>query len=81
MFPAESLNDGWVSIVRVCFLLFGILIAWVALSVVRWDVFLKDSKSRPAAVLRLLLAIALGYQLSRFMIDYLDASMLIKKIF
>jgi uncharacterized integral membrane protein (TIGR02327 family) len=66
------------AIFNLVFLLFGILIAWYALSEVRWDIFLKNPKSRPAAVLRLLIAIMLGYQLSRFMGEYLLATSMLR---
>ena len=81
MFEQLAANAGWTALFSLFILLVSVLIAWYALQAVRWDVFLKDSKSRPAAVLRLLLAVALGYQLARFVNEYLTASLLIKGIF
>lgn len=71
---------GWNALFSVFILLFSVLTAWYSLQVVRWDVFLKNPKSRPAAVLRLLIAIVLGYQLAKFVNEYFAASMLIKGI-
>ncbi|MCX7569534.1 DUF1146 domain-containing protein [Tumebacillus sp. DT12] len=67
-----------IAVFNLIFLLFGVMIAWYALSAVRWEVFLKDAKSKPAAVLRLLVAILLGYQLSRFLNEYLLATSLLR---
>ncbi|MGZ4107982.1 MAG: DUF1146 family protein [Tumebacillaceae bacterium] len=66
------------AVMNMVFLLFSVLIAWYALKVVRWDVFLKDPKSRPAAVLRLLVAILLGHALASFLNEYLMASMMLR---
>jgi uncharacterized integral membrane protein (TIGR02327 family) len=74
-------NPGWLALFQLLIMLAGIVIAWYSLQVVRWEVFLKDAKSRPAAVLRLLLAILIGYELSRFAGDYLLHSLSIRQIF
>ena len=81
MFEQFAANAGWTALFSLIILLVSVLIAWYALQVVRWDVFLKDAKIRPAAVLRLLIAVALGYQLAQFVNEYLMASQLIKGIF
>ena len=76
MFQQLATNAGWTALYSLFILLVSVLIAWYALQVVRWDVFLKDAKSRPAAVLRLLIAVAHGYQLAKFVNEYLTASLL-----
>lgn len=81
MFQQIATNAGWTALFSMVILLVSVLIAWYALQVVRWDIFLKDAKSRPAAVLRLLIAVALGYQLAKFVNEYLTASLLIHGIF
>lgn len=81
MFEQFAANAGWTALFSLIILLVSVLIAWYAMQVVRWDVFLKDAKSRPAAVLRLLIAVALGYQLAQFVNEYFMASQLIKGIF
>jgi uncharacterized integral membrane protein (TIGR02327 family) len=78
MLYGSGIGSAWTAIFNLAFLLFGVVIAWYALGAVRWDVFLKNAKSRPAAVLRLLLAIALGYQLARFMGEYLVATSMLR---
>jgi uncharacterized membrane protein YwzB len=81
MFMGSALaSAGMISIFNLVFLLFSVLIAWYALKVVRWDVFLKDPKSRPAAVLRLLLAILLGHALASFLNEYLLASTMLRQL-
>jgi uncharacterized integral membrane protein (TIGR02327 family) len=72
---------GWTAGLNLILLLFGVLIAWYALQAVRWDVFVKNPKSRPAAVLRLLLAVLLGYQLMKFVSDYVSMSGMLKHLF
>lgn len=72
---------GWMGLLNIGFLLFGVLIAWFALNTVRWEVFLKEPKGRQAAVLRLLIAVAIGYLLSRFLSDYVMATMMIRQLF
>jgi uncharacterized membrane protein YwzB len=80
-FGSHETEMGFMSLFNLAFLIFGVLIAWYALQVVRWEVFLNDAKSRPAAVLRLLLAILLGYQLARFANEYMMSTMMLKQIF
>ncbi|KEO83325.1 DUF1146 family protein [Tumebacillus flagellatus] len=72
---------GWMAGLNMVLLLVGVLIAWYSLQAVRWDVFLKKPKGRPAAVLRLLISIALGYFLMKFVSDYISLSSMLKHIF
>lgn len=48
-------------------------IAWWALQAFRFDLFVKNPKSTQAALLKVLVAIALGHLLARFFIDYFGA--------
>jgi len=80
-FGATDLSTGIMGVINMVLLLFGVLISWYALQIVRWEVFLKDAKSRPAAVLRLLFAITLGYQLARFVSEYMMATTMLKQFF
>lgn len=58
-----------------------ITLAWWGLQQFRWDLFLRHP-SRPAAkMLQILASVALGYQLARFVIDYLNWSALLKGMF
>lgn len=47
-----------------------ILLAWWALQAFRFDVFVKDPKSLKARVLQLLVAVVIGYNVARFLLDY-----------
>ncbi|ASS73866.1 hypothetical protein CIG75_02010 [Tumebacillus algifaecis] len=78
---SQETGMGWISLFNLAFLIFGVLIAWYALQVVRWEVFLKEAKGRPAAVLRLLVAILLGYQLAKFANEYMMSTMMLKQFF
>ncbi|MFD2170178.1 DUF1146 family protein [Tumebacillus lipolyticus] len=80
-FGSQETEMGMVSLFNLAFLIFGVVIAWYALQAVRWDVFLKDAKGRPASVLRLLIAILLGYQLARFANEYMMSTLTLKQIF
>ncbi|MBL0385456.1 DUF1146 domain-containing protein [Tumebacillus sp. ITR2] len=81
--PLEQVatDVGWMAGLNMVLLLFGILIAWYSLQAVRWDVFVKDPKGRPAAVLRLLLSVTLGYSLMKFVSDYVSLSSMLKHLF
>jgi uncharacterized integral membrane protein (TIGR02327 family) len=59
----------------VAVMLLSVYLAWVVLQELKLDVFLKQPKGRRAVMLRLMLAVALGYQFSRFILDYWDWSM------
>lgn len=46
-----------------------IYISYQALSSVRWDIFIRDHQEAKAKIMRLLLAVALGYTVSSFLIS------------
>jgi uncharacterized integral membrane protein (TIGR02327 family) len=77
----SDITTGTMALINMVLLLFGVLISWYALQIVRWEVFVRDAKSRPAAVLRLLLAITLGYQLARFISEYMLSTTMLKQFF
>lgn len=66
----------YITIVLVC-----IALAWWALQAFRLDVFMRQPKSAQAKLLQMMLAVALGYGIAKFIIDYLQWSMLLKGIF
>jgi uncharacterized integral membrane protein (TIGR02327 family) len=55
-------------------MLFSVYLAWVVLQELKLDVFLKQPKGRRAVMLRLMLAVAIGYLFSRFILDYWEWS-------
>jgi uncharacterized integral membrane protein (TIGR02327 family) len=63
------------ALLSVAVMLLSVYLAWVVLQELKLDVFLKQPKGRRAVMLRLMLAVALGYQFSRFILDYWDWSM------
>ncbi|RAV17366.1 DUF1146 family protein [Paenibacillus contaminans] len=56
-------------------------LSWWALQQVRLDLFVKNPKSAQVKVLQIFLSIALGYEVSRFLIDYFNWSALLKGLF
>lgn len=68
--------------------LFGIIISilsigvsWWALQILRFDLFTYKPKSSQAKALQIILAVVIGYQLAKFLIDYLGWSMNLKALF
>jgi uncharacterized integral membrane protein (TIGR02327 family) len=55
-------------------MLFSVYLAWVVLQELKLDAFLKQPKGRRAVMLRLMLAVAIGYLFSRFILDYWEWS-------
>lgn len=80
MFPTLSLpvTSGIYGLVQVITYLLAIAVAWYALGSVKWDLFLRDFRGPSARMLRLILAINLGYVLGHFMLQYLSASLLLR---
>jgi uncharacterized integral membrane protein (TIGR02327 family) len=66
----------YIIVVLVC-----IALAWWGLQQFRFDLFLKRPKSAAGIVLQIFLSIALGSEVSRFIIDYFNWSSLLKGMF
>lgn len=56
-------------------------VSWWALQQLRLDLFVKNPKSPQVKVLQIFLSIALGYEVSRFLIDYFNWSAMLKGLF
>jgi uncharacterized integral membrane protein (TIGR02327 family) len=69
------------SLVYICIVVICIGVSWWALQQFRFDLFLKQPKSSPAIALQILLSIALGSEVARFIIDYFNWSTLLKGMF
>ncbi|MFC4769503.1 DUF1146 family protein [Effusibacillus consociatus] len=82
MFPSLSLpvTAGLYGLLQLLVYLMTIAIAWYALGSVKWDLFLRDHRGGPARMLRLLLAIGLGFLIGQFFLQYLSASLLLKNL-
>jgi len=66
---------GMNALLSIVVMLFSVYLAWVVLQELKLEVFLKQPKGRRAVMLRLMLAVAIGYLFSRFILDYLDWSL------
>jgi uncharacterized integral membrane protein (TIGR02327 family) len=81
--PAQSLEYslGLTGLLSILVALVCMALAWWALQQFRFDLFLKQPKSPAAKMLQVLLAIALGYQVARFVLDYFNWSNMLKGMF
>lgn len=69
------------SLLNICIVVLCIGIAWWGLQQIRFDLFLKRPKGSQAITLQILLSIALGSEVARFIIEYYSWSTMIKGIF
>jgi uncharacterized integral membrane protein (TIGR02327 family) len=69
------------SLVYILIVLVCIALAWWGLQQIRFDLFLKRPKSAAGFLLQIFLSIALGSEVSRFIIDYFNWSSLLKGMF
>ncbi|MEO3947228.1 DUF1146 family protein [Gorillibacterium sp. CAU 1737] len=76
---ARSLAVG--SLTSLITMLVCIVVAWIALDQVKFDRIIKEPKSFKAGLLRLLLAIVIGYEVGRFFTDYISWSSGLKGFF
>ena len=65
---------GMNALLAVVIMLLSVYLAWVVLQELKLEVFLKQPKGRRAVMLRLMLAVAIGYLFSRFILDYWEWS-------
>lgn len=72
---------GMTSLLSITVALVCIGLSWWALQQFRFDLFLKQPKSAPAKMLQVLLSIALGYEIARFVLDYFNWSRLLTGMF
>ncbi|MDI3327845.1 MAG: DUF1146 family protein [Alicyclobacillaceae bacterium] len=74
-------SPGASGMLTIAMMLFAVVIAWHALGQVKWGLFLKDGGGNQAKVLRLLLAVALAWNLVQFIGAYVFASRLLRDLF
>lgn len=72
---------GMTSLVSIAVALVCIGLSWWALQQFRFDLFVKQPKSAPAKMLQVLLSVALGYEIARFILDYFNWSRMLKGMF
>jgi len=78
---ALEYSMGMTGLVSITVVLLCIGLSWWALQQFRFDLFVKQPRSAPAKMLQVLLSIALGYQIARFVLDYYNWSTLLKGMF
>jgi len=72
---------AWTGALSMALSLVGVLLAWVALQSIRWDVFVKDVKAPSFQLLLVLLCLVLGHGFARFVMDYVQWSSLLRYFF
>lgn len=72
---------GMTGLLSILVALVCIAVSWWALQQFRFDLFLKQPKSPAGKMLQVLLSIALGYQVARFVLEYFNWSQLLKGMF
>lgn len=78
---ALEYSMGMTGLVSITVVLVCIGLSWWALQQFRFDLFVKQPRSAPAKMLQVLLSVALGYQIARFVLDYYNWSTLLKGMF
>lgn len=78
---AMDYSLGMTGLVSIVVVLLCMGLSWWALQQFRFDLFLKQPKSAPAKMLQVLLSVALGYQIARFVLDYFHWTQLLKGMF
>lgn len=61
---------GIQGIFSIVVVLLSILFAWILLSEVKWDKFLKNPASPKARMLQIVIAVVIGYLLGSFILQY-----------
>lgn len=72
---------AWTGVLSMALSLVGVLMAWVALQSIRWDLFVKDVKAPAFQWLLVLLSLVLGHGVARFVMDYIQWSSLLRLFF
>lgn len=73
-------QTGAQAIAYLIVLLACILLAWWALTAFRLDAFLREPKSLRARMLQLIIAVVIGYNLAKFLMDYAHFASLMRWI-
>ena len=72
---------AWTGAASMALSLAGVLLAWIALQSVRWDLFVKNVKAPSFQLLLVLLSLVLGHGFARFVMDYVQWSSLLRYFF
>ncbi|WP_027094293.1 DUF1146 family protein [Cohnella thermotolerans] len=74
-------SAGWNALFSMFVTLGLIVVVWVLLREIRWDKIFLHPLSPGARLLQLLLAIVIGHQLARFVLDYWNWTASLKWLF
>lgn len=77
---AISIETGVQAITYMIVILASIMLVWWALAAFRFDLFLREPKSFRARALQLIIAVVLGYNVAKFLMDYAHFASLLKWI-
>lgn len=81
LMDAAARSAGMSGVISIVVVLVCIWAAWWALQGFRFDVFLKQPKSPQARLLTIMVAVVLGYQAAKFIMDYFVWSSTLKWLF
>jgi len=76
-----SYSVGFIGLTYLVIVLSCIVVSWWVLQTFRFDAFCRNPKGIQAKLLQILLSIALGYQVAKFIMDYIQWSMQLKWMF
>lgn len=72
--------SSYFAVINIIISIIMIGVSWWALQAFRFDLFVKKIDSAQAKLLQILLAIFIGYEVTRFFMDYLGWSLLLKEL-
>jgi len=73
-----AISTGSQAIAYMVVILASIMLTWWAMQAFRFDVFLREPRSFRARVLQLIVAVVIGYNLARFLMDYTHVASLLR---
>jgi len=74
------MNHGFISLVNIIFDLIFITLSWWSLRVVKIDLFLSAPESPQGKIFKLIIAVVIGHNLTRWFLDYIGWSLLLPQI-
>lgn len=75
-----AIETGIQGIAYLIIILAAILLTWWAMQAFRFDIFLREPRSFRARMLQLIIAVVIGYNLAKFLMDYMHFASLMRWI-
>lgn len=72
---------AYTSLLAITISIFCIAITWWSLQALKFDKLMNRPKGSQAKALQIILSVVIGYQLAKFLIDYLSWSTNLKSLF